>query len=445
MTQPSLRNRLGQSPYLEILARPGALRFSAAGLVGRMPMSMFGLGTVLLISSVTGRYGLAGAVAGAGSVGYAACGPQVARLADRHGQHRVLRPLAVLFAIATAGLVACAELGAPVWALVVSGGLAGASMPSLGSMVRARWSALLGESPRLHTAFALESVVDEMIYVVGPAVVTLLATEVYAPAGVIVAAALCLIGTLLFAAQRRSQPATRLAEPRARMRRARMRRAGAEPGAARPGSESRAARSGSWLPAIRVPAPGLITLAPVYACLGAMFSAFDLSTVDFAQQHGHKPLAGVIIGCYALGSAIGGFWYGSRTWQAPLPRRFATTLCVTVAGVAVFWAMPGLLALAMVVLVSGLTISPTFIAGYGVVERQAPTARRTEAMAWLSSTVSVGVAAGSAISGQIIDAGGARWGYAFAAACGAGAATACLTGIARLRLPRQAEWADARA
>jgi MFS family permease len=427
MTQPSLKSRLGQSPYLEILARPGALRFSAAGFLARMPMSMFGLGTVLLISSVTGEYGLAGIVAGTGSVGYAVCIPQVAMLADRFGQHRVLRPLVVFFAVATAGLVACALLRAPDWALLASGGLAGASMPSVGSMVRARWSTLLGDSPRLHTAFSLESVADEIIYVIGPAVVTLLATAVYPAAGVIVAAVLCLTGTLLFAAQRRSQPPVREAAKVPAPRRPALR------------------RPALHRPALRPPAPGLITLAPVYACLGAMFAGFDLSTIDFAQQHGHKPLAGVIIACYALGSAIGGFWYGSRAWQAPLPRRFATTLCVTAAGVSLFWAMPGLLALAVIVLLSGLTISPTFIAGYGLVQRQAPTARRTEAMSWLSSTIALGVAAGAAIAGQIIDADGARWGYAFSAVCGAGAVTACLLGMSRLRLPRSAEWADAHA
>ena len=77
------------NPFLEVLARPGALRFSAAGFVGRMPMAMFGLGTVLLIASVTGRYGLAGIVAAAGSVGYAVCAPQAARLSDRFGQRRI--------------------------------------------------------------------------------------------------------------------------------------------------------------------------------------------------------------------------------------------------------------------------------------------------------------------------------------------------------------------
>ena len=147
----------GIGSYRELLRAPGATGFCAAGIVGRMPMSMFGLGTVLLITATTGRYGLAGLVAAAGSVCYAACSPQLARLADRHGQHRVLRPLAVLFGLATAVFVACAVLHAPLWALVAAGGLAGAAMPSLGSMVRARWSALIrGEAGLIHTAFAID-------------------------------------------------------------------------------------------------------------------------------------------------------------------------------------------------------------------------------------------------------------------------------------------------
>src|ERR1700735_75105 len=405
------------NPYLGLLRTPGARGFYAAGVVGRMPIAMFGLGTVLLIASITGRYGLAGIVAAAGSVGYAICAQLAARLTDRIGQSRVLRPLVAVFAVSTIAFITCAELRAPLWALLATGFSAGASMPSLGSMVRARWSALLGgDSQLMHTAFALESVADELIFVVGPALVTLLATEVYPAAGVIVAAVLCVTGTLLFASQRRTQPTPR---PQGRS-------------------------VPQELP--EPPAPGLITLAPAYLFIGSMFATIDLSTVDFAQEHGHKPLAGFILGTYALGSAVGGLWYGSRSWRAPLERRFAVTLCCSVAGVATFWAMPGLLWLAVVIFFCGLTISPTLIAGYGLVERQAPVARRTEGMAWLSSAVSVGVAAGSAIAGHLIDVGGARRGYAFAACCGVAAVVVCLLGLRRLRARSRAEpaqWANA--
>jgi MFS family permease len=422
------------NPYLEIFRYPGALGFSAAGLLARMPMAMFGLGTVLLIAAITGRYGLAGTVAAAGSIGYAVCAPQAARLADRFGQHRVLRPLAGFFALSTIIFIGCAVMRAPLWALLLSGAAAGASMPSLGSMVRARWSAMLGDSPRLHTAFAIESVNDEMIFVAGPVIVTVLATEVYPAAGVAAAMLLCVTGTLLLAAQRRTEPPPRTrpvpmpapvaaAQPLAQ-----------PPSAAQPLPAAQPGTGGS-----RVPARGLIALVPVYWCLGVTFASVDLSTIAFAQEHGHKPLAGIILGSYALGSAIGGLLYGSRTWRTPVERRFLISLCCTAAGISTFWAQTGLLSLVLVIFISGLTISPTFIAGYSLVEGQAPAHRRTEGMAWLSSSISVGVASGSAVVGHVIDASGARWGYAFAAVAGVAAVVTCLAGTSRLRVPRPAE------
>jgi MFS family permease len=173
--------------------------------------------------------------------------------------------------------------------------------------------------------------------------------------------------------------------------------------------------------------------------LGAMFATIDLSTVAFAQQHGHKPLAGLILGTYALGSAVGGIWYGSRAWRAPLGRRFAVTLGLTVAGVATFWVMPGLAALAAVIFVAGLTISPTLIAAFSLVELQARPGRRTEGMAWVSSAASVGIAVGSAVAGQAVDAGGARLGYGLAACFGGLALACCLAGLSRLRVPAAAD------
>ncbi len=327
-----------------------------------------------------------------------------------------------VFGISSVALVTSAELRAPLWVLLVTGGIAGAAMPSLGSMVRARWSALLGDSPALQSAFALESVVDEVIFVVGPAVVTLLATS-FPPSGVLVCVILSVTGTLLFAAQRRTEPAIR---PRSALER---RQHG-----------QRSARG-------RFPAAGLVTMAPVYLCLGAMFASIDLSTVVFAQHHGHKPLAGFILGTYALGSAIGGLWYGARTWRAPLERRFVLALALTVAGVATFWAQPGLISLEAGMIVAGLTISPTIIAGYGLIERQALPEHRTEAMTWLSSSISIGVAVGSAVTGRIVDSLDPRWGYGVAAGFGVMAVTICLLGQGRLRATadtQAAQWLNAK-
>ncbi len=400
-------------PYAEIFRIPGAWRFSAAAVIGRMPMSMFGLGTVLLISAATGKYGVAGTVSAVGSFGYAFTSPRIARLVDSRGQRRVLLPLLTVFTVATAMLIVAVELHLPTWAFFAPGAIAGATMPSLGTMVRARWSVLLAGSPQLHAAFSFESVADELCFVIGPAAVTLLATEVFPASGVIAAALLCVLGTLWFAAQRGTEP---VVVPPDR------------PAAGQPGQPGQPARVRG------AAAPGLVVLVPVYLLLGAMFVSIDLSTVAFAQHFGHKPLAGFILGTYALGSATGGLWYGSRQWRAAGEKRFALTLTLTVLGVATFWAQPNLVTLTCGIYLCGLTIAPTLIAGFSLLEAQAKPGRRTEAMSWLSSGIAVGVALGASVVGFVIDAHGPRLGYAFAALCGAASAATCLVGLRRLRL-----------
>ena len=402
-------------PYAEIFRDRRARRFSAAGVIGRMPMAMLGLGTVLLISARTGHYGVAGSVAASGSLGAAFCAPQIARLVDRLGQRRVLMPLCLVFGLAVAGLVLAVQLDAPDWVLFIPGILGGASMPVLGPMVRARWSALLAGTPWLHTAFSLESVGDELCFMVGPAVVTLLATQVHPAAGVTAAAALCLAGTLWFASQRDTEPAIRSAPAREHS----PERPRVTPGARR----------------FSLAAPGLIVLAPVYVALGGMFVSVDLSTVAFATSFGHKPLAGLLLACWACGSGVGGLWYGTRHWRAPTWRRFAITLALTVAGVWTFGAVPNLITLAVVQFLCGMAIAPTLIAGYSLMEEQAWPGRTTEAMTWLSTGIGVGVACGATAAGFILDAFGARWGYLFAASCGSAAVLLCLAGLRRLASP----------
>ncbi len=406
-------------PYADIFRIPGAWRFSAAGIIGRMPMSMFALGTVLLISASTGTYGVAGAVSASGSLAYAFSSPLVARLADARGQRPVLLVLLAVFATASAALIAAVLLKAPTWVFFAPAAIAGGSMPSLGAMVRVRWSVLLAGTPRLHAAFSFESVADELCFVIGPAAVTLLATEVFPAAGVGVAGLLCLAGTLWFAAERGTEP---------------LPVRGDDPpgppdhgGPARPPIPPGPPRRGAA-------APGLFVLVPLYLLLGAMFVSIDLSTVSFAQHFGHKPLAGFILGTYALGSATGGFWYGSRQWRSPVQKRFAVTLTLTVLGVATFWAQPNLVTLTCVIYVCGLTIAPTLIAGFSLLEAQAKPGRSTEALSWLSSGIGVGLAVGSSVVGFLIDAHGPRVGYAFAASCGAASALTCLVGLRRLRV-----------
>ncbi|HEX4830463.1 MAG TPA: MFS transporter [Trebonia sp.] len=438
-------------PYAEIFRIPRAWRFSVAGIIGRMPMSMGGLGIVLLVSASTGHYGVAGSVSAASALGVAACAPQVARLTDRYGQGRVLPPIAAGYAVSVIGLVLAVTLRAPDWTWFLPGTLAGATMPSLGPMSRARWSALLAGSPRLHAAFSLESVADEVCFVVGPAAVTILSTQVHPAAGIGAAAVLGLAGTMWFSAQRATEP------PLAGLAPETVTGAGTNAGgaaAAPAGADAAAidtagtdtagvgragpapAAGGRW--AGRLAAPALVVIVPAYLFLGSMFVAVDLSTVAFATALGHKPLSGLILGVYALGSATGGLWYGSRTWRQPASRRFTVTLALTVAGVCTFWAMPNLVLLTVLIYLCGMTIAPTLIAGYSIIESTARPGRTTEAMSWLSTGIGIGVACGSTAAGFILDALGPRWGYGFAASCGVATLAVALAGATFTRSLRSA-------
>ncbi len=395
-----IADRIRASRYLEILRIPGARRFSAACFLGRIPIAMVGLGVILVVSATTGKYAIAGAVAATGSLCYAFVAPRVGRLMDRFGQGRVLRPLTAAFAVSALAFVACAELGTPLWTLFVTAAMFMSTQPSLGSVVRSRWSALLGDSPLLHTAFSLESVADELIFVTGPALVTILATQLRPAAGIAVAAVLAVTGTLLLAVQRGTEP----------------------PAAPRQHRDGRALTTA-----------GVPVLMAVFIGLGAMFGTMDVSTVAFASEHHAKALAGLILGTYALGSATGGLWYGARRWRGPMHRRFLITLAGMVLGVAPLWALPSVPVLFGVIFFSGLAIAPTLIGGFSLIERKVPRSLLTEGMTLLSTAIGIGLAIGPPVAGQLIDAHGARWGYLFALACGVAAVTAGLIGARRLR------------
>ncbi|WP_051951697.1 MFS transporter [Actinacidiphila yeochonensis] len=396
------------SPYRSLFATPGARAFSLAGLVGRMPLSMTGIGVVTMISQVTGRYGLAGALSATLALSSALCGPRVSRLVDRYGQRRVLRPVAVVTVLAVSGLLLCVREGAPDWTYFGCVLLAGLT-PSLGAMVRARWSEIHRGSPELlHTAYSLESVVDEVVFIVGPVLSVGLCTMAFAEAGPLLAMVFLAVGVALLTAQRATEPA---AHPQAVMG---------------GGSAMRSA--------------GLRILCVVFAGVGMMFGAVDVITVAFADERGHKGLASLVLACYALGSCLSGVVFG----MLPPRRSVADRFRWGVAGMAVSMIPPLLVGsmplLALALFVAGTTIAPTMVAAMGLVERLVPRGRLTEGITWTSTGMAVGVAAGAALAGRVIDAHGASAAFAVPAMAAVAAAAAAFLGYGRLRpTPRQEE------
>ncbi len=203
--------------YGQLLRTRGAWTFLLPGFAARQPFAMLTISIVLLVQQTTGSYGAAGAAAAVTGVSMALFAPYSGRLADRYGQRTVLLPGVLVHTLSGLTFTVLALGHAPLWALFVAAVPTGASVPQIGPMVRARWGVKLQDSPLLSTAAAFESVTDELTFVFGPLLATALCTAVNPAAGLITEASLTLIGGLLFAAQKSTQPTVAVAAGHARV------------------------------------------------------------------------------------------------------------------------------------------------------------------------------------------------------------------------------------
>ena len=160
---------MSSATYRTLLRAPGAASFFLTAAVGRIGIAMTSLGIVWLVHARTGSYAAAGLVTAGFAVAQAVAGPQLARLIDRFGQTRALPPVLLAHAAAVAALLALVTAGTPDWLMAAGGVLVGATIPQLGALSAARWAALLRDERAggLPTAFALESVVNELAYLAG--------------------------------------------------------------------------------------------------------------------------------------------------------------------------------------------------------------------------------------------------------------------------------------
>lgn len=382
--------------YRELFAVPGAAAFCAAGFVARLPIAMVGIGIVTMFSQLEGNYALGGALSALFALSYALLTPLVSRAVDRHGQRRILPAAAAVSAAATLAMLAGVRFGAPtavLFACAVPAGL----MPTIGAMVRARWTELYGGTPKLRTAFALEAVIDEVCFIVGPVLSVGLSVSVFPEAGPLLGAVLLLVGTVALAAQRRTEPAIR---PRT------------------------ADASGTGV--LRMPV--LLAIVAVMVAMGVVFGVIDVGAVAFTAEQNTPGTATLTLALFATGSALSGLIFGARV-GAEAPTR---QLLVATGALAVLLC-PLLLAdsvplLTVLYFVAGCAISPIMIVATSLTQQIVPPEKLTESITWTVAGLGVGVAAGSALVGQVIDRAGAAAGYVVAVGAGM-LALACAAGI----------------
>ncbi|AGL16560.1 MFS transporter [Actinoplanes sp. N902-109] len=391
----------GGNRYRQVLSTPGALRFVIPGVLARFPIAMTSLGILLFIASVRHNYGTAGALSATSAAGYAVTAPQLARISDRLGQQRILLTCAAVCAGAGLVFLICAWWDAPLWSLFGSAALLGASTPAIGSMVRARWSSLLSGSPVLPTAFAFEGVADELIFIAGPILTTALATGVHPAAGLICALALITGGSTVLGLNRGTEP--------------------------RRGAGPRPTGSALLLGPVAV-------VAGVNLCFGGMWGSIDVATVAFTAGQGHPAAAGLLLAGYGIGSSLTGIAYGARDWRTPVARIFLLSTALMALGIAPMLLAGNLWQGAVVLLVAGAASCPAAVAGMLLLQDAVPAARRTEAMAWQSTAIWLGVALGSSAGGHLTQTDGPRAAYGFAVCCGAAALGIAVAGRRRVSI-----------
>ncbi|CAM5261811.1 MFS transporter [Streptomyces tanashiensis] len=403
--------------YGQLLRTPGALSFLLPGFAARQPFAMLTIGIVLLVQHTTGSFGSAGSVAAVTGVSMALFAPQSGKLADRFGQRAVLVPGVLVHTASVSLLVVLALTGAPLWALFLAAVPAGASVPQVGPMVRARWAAKLDGTPLMPTAAAFESVTDEFTFVVGPVLATALCTGVHPAAGLIAEAALTLVGGLFFAAQRATQPAH-----------------GLSAAAGHHGGEPH--RSALSVPGVRV-------LVVAFLGIGTVFGGMQVSLTAFTEEIGNPGANGLLYGIFAAGNMLAGIAMGAVAWKTGPRRRLIMGYAGLTIAASLLWTTHSVLLLAALGLVVGLCIAPALITGYTIVETLIPASARTEAFTWLTGAVALGQAAAVTVAGRLADAHGASTGFLVPMAGTALALTTLLALRSRLK-PHEASRVAAR-
>lgn len=339
-------------------------------------MAILGLGIVLFVQGVTGSYGLAGVLSAVYMVSLAAANPVLAKLVDRHGQSKIMVPVTIAHIVSTVVFIVAvyAQLWWVVYPVIV---ITGASVGSVGSLVRARWAYVAPTPKQFSTALSWEAVADEFLFIVGPVLVTVLATAVHPPLGIIASSVALAVGALMYYSQKETEPPV----------------GGFDPS----------------VPKGRVMSnPAILGVVLSQLFVGINFGAVDVAAVAFAEEQGVKSLAGLALGIHAVGSLAAGVVYGAVTWNVPERVRFAIALSGLALGGWAFQLAQNEVMLCVIIFFVGLTVAPSIIAASGIIEQFAPAARLTEAFAWIGTLMSLGVATGSFVAGLVVDSLGAK-------------------------------------
>jgi MFS family permease len=371
--------------YLEILRARHALRLLTGTLVGRLPNATAAIALVLFVRAEGGTYSLAGALAAVYGVANAVGQPVLGRLVDLRGQPRVQLPAAVLAALAMSVFALSGTDPLPLaYAAVAAAGL---FTPPLEGGLRALWPSVLRREEQVHTAYAMDAVAQEIMFTVGPLLVTLCASLWDERAALLVLNLLGVLGALSV-----------VLSPPSRAWRS-------------------APREAHWLGALR--SPGLLALLAAFLFVGIALGSITVASVSYADGHGGDAVYGWLMAGLGLGALAGGAVYGARQWAGVPERRLRVLVALLAVCYLPLMLMPGAVTMVLLSVVSGVFLAPCIACAFIIVDRHAPAGTVTEAFSWLVTTFTVGASVGTGLAGPVVQAGGTLWGFALPGVAGA--------------------------
>ena len=333
---------------------------------------MAGLAILLLVQDASGSFAIGGAASAAYVAGLAVVAPALGRVIDRRGPRKTLLACAAFFPSSLCALVASVSLHAPNVLTLACAALTGASFPPITVCMRTYLRQQLAEEAALSTAYSLESVLIEFVFIVGPMLVALFIAFASASAAVAFAAACGGLGALLFV-------------------------------------QTRVLRN--WQIESRGPAsllgplakPRFVALIAIVVCYALAFGLTEIGAVAYAAENGQPALAGVLLGLMSVGSALGGLAYGSRRWHVPLFTQFAVMLALMGGGLLLLAAPWPPLSFTLCSIIGGVVMAPALIIQSMLVAKTAQPHHTTEAFTWSTSALLTGVGLGTALGGMLIE------------------------------------------
>ncbi|MFI6854774.1 MFS transporter [Streptomyces sp. NPDC050416] len=383
--------------YLEILRARHAARLLVGTLVGRLPNATAAIAILLFVRAEGGSYSLAGVLAGVYGVANAVGQPVLGRFVDLRGQPRVQLPAAVLSGLAMA-VFAFAGIGSlPLAYAAVAG--AGLFTPPLEGGLRALWSSVLRKEEHVHTAYAMDAVAQEVMFTVGPLLVTLCVSLWSAQAALLVLNAVGVLGALSV-----------VVSPPSRAWRS-------------------APREAHWLGALR--SPGLLALLAAFLFIGMALGSITVASVPYADDHGGDVVYGWLMAALGFGALVGGTVYGARQWAGEPARRLRVLVALLVVCYLPLMLMPDAVPMVALTALAGVFLAPAIACAFVLVDRHAPRGTVTEAFSWLVTTFTVGHSVGTGVAGPVVETGGALWGFAVPGVAG-GVSLLVLTATGRV-------------